>query len=214
MKQSISFNAAEMPKVLDGSKTQTRRPVDEQPKSGAPVIVSPWEPGITAYEPGEFGLYREGSVVGGWGIERVLRCPWGKIRDVLVVNLYAEGRRMDMFDEHARVRVRLTDVRVEQLRGLFEISESDSIAEGATSKDGVTGYQHNHPGWSMDWSRIGDPGTNTHALTASDICLESARSAFLNYWESIYATKGKGIDTNPFCWALTFELVEPGEVGP
>ena len=72
----MTFRADMAEMIRKGLKTQTRRLIEPQPKSGAPVDISSWEPGIIAFKPGQYGVYREGTPVGRWGLESVIDCPW------------------------------------------------------------------------------------------------------------------------------------------
>ena len=62
-----------------------------------------------------------------------------------------------------------------------EISEEDAIAEGITR-------------WEGDRLQRGDKG---------------ARNDFSRLWDSINAKRGYSWESNPFCWAITFERVTP-----
>lgn len=104
----------------------------------------------------------------------------------------------------SRITLEVTDVRVQRLQ---EISEEDAIAEGATQKDGL---------WCMDWSRLGTISRfagGIHArgsgqpLSVRDIGLDSARTAFGNFWTEINAKRGYSWDSNPWVWALTFRRI-------
>ena len=68
--------------ILSGCKTQDRRILNPQPPIGAPVTVDPWEPGTTVFEPGQWGVYREGTPPGKWGLESVADCLRGKPGDL------------------------------------------------------------------------------------------------------------------------------------
>ena len=72
----------EAAQVFDGTKTQHRKKVEPIPPLWS-VQFSPWEEGTTAYGKREWGVYREGYSSGYWGLKKVLKCPYGKVGDVL-----------------------------------------------------------------------------------------------------------------------------------
>jgi len=105
----------------------------------------------------------------------------------------------------SRLTLIVIDVRVQRLQ---DISEADAEAEGATSRPKCHGFQGMYPGWSMDWSKVGErsdyatggPGP----LQERDISLGDARMAFANYWGSL---NGPGAwEANPWVVALTFAV--------
>lgn len=115
--------------------------------------------------------------------------------------------RAPMFLRRADSRITLlvTEVRVQRLQ---EISEADAEAEGASSLPRIYGYQHQLPGWAMDWSAVGTRSKGL-LLTESDICLSSARMAFGNAWNSIHGDGAWKI--NPLVAAITFRLLDGRE---
>jgi hypothetical protein len=85
----------------------------------------------------------------------------------------------------SRIRLRITDIRVERLQ---DISEDDARAEGAMWHDGGTYW---HSGWRHDYSDV-------HA---------DAHSSFARFWNKI---NGPGAwDANPWVWAISFEREKP-----
>jgi len=90
-----------------------------------------------------------------------------------------------------RLWLRVTGVRVERLQ---EISEKDAEAKGISRCDGSC------EGGCVGW-HVGHDGVhNPHA-----------RAAFLRLWNTLYAKRGCGWDTNPWVWVVTFERCEAPE---
>lgn len=114
----------------------------------------------------------------------------------------------------SRLALRVTEVRVQRLQ---EISEEDAIAEGATSRY-VEGQGWNRIGWQMDWSRVGTRSrwgsvnvrgagrALTAELTNADVALSSPRLAYGNAWNKINEKRAPW-ESNPYVWAVSFEVV-------
>lgn len=195
----ITFNAEMMRALLDGRKTQTRRPIMAALcRHHCPYGV----PGDRLYCQEEWAHYQTSSYIkrpdgrafdelsdgcagyaadGHYTIEdfRVHVAMQAGIpaRDVLI-----NGDRWrpakDMPRWASRALLEITDVRVERVQ---EISIDDIEAEGV--------YQ---PLDGEDCSR--------------DTLLN--RLAFENLWDAIYADKGLGWDANPFVWVIEFKRLE------
>jgi len=105
----------------------------------------------------------------------------------------------------SRLTLIVADVRVQRLQ---DIGEADARAEGATQRLECHGFRDMYPGWSMDWSKVGEhsdyatggPGP----LQERDISLGDACMAFASYWNEI---NGPGAwEANPWVVALTFTV--------
>lgn len=83
----------------------------------------------------------------------------------------------------SRIRLLVTRVRIERVQN---ITEEDAIAEGIWF-DG------------QYWRAV------THPIKGGLKCWPSAREAFRQLWDSIYAKQGRGWDTNPLVGVLYFE---------
>ena len=105
----IIFNNSDILAILDNRKTMTRRVVKPQPLEDAMWYrFHPWEEGITAYNPNEFGLYRglRGQRAGEWVFRKALRCPYGVPGD----RLYAKtGWRVTGWHEDGDVWIEYKD---------------------------------------------------------------------------------------------------------
>ena len=98
----------------------------------------------------------------------------------------------------SRITLEITEIRVERVQ---EITEKEAKAEGARKFTNLPPdpslYPYgNEPRWSME-----EPKSVRE-------CLGSARYAFANLWERLYAKKGLGWYANPWVWVLTFRRVE------
>jgi hypothetical protein len=225
--------------ILEGRKTQTRRVVKHQDEvrqtsDGIQLWTGfmGWQPMSEAVSlcrhgvPGDRLWVRE-------GFARVpataYRCSTGVHQtadpgdsDMCVV--YREGWerslpggwRSPIFMPRwaSRITLEITEVRIERLQA---ISEADAVAEGSTMRPSCNGFRHANPGWSMDWSRVGEFSRFATAaqrgqkapLTEGDISLTTARFAFANFFDRIH---GAGSwDTNPWVWVIEFKKVETVE---
>lgn len=199
----ILFSGEMVRAILEGRKTQTRRPVNPQPDDS--------------------GLWdddkRPRSVVSdltGWNgtVDETGDCPYGNPGERLwvretwrwfdsMIETDQEGvysgymYRADINPAHddglkwrpsihmprsaCRLLLEVVDVRVERLN---DISEKDAIAEGV-ERDGV--------GWK-------------HYVDPDDFIVGTARQSFFTLMQSIY---GPGVvERNPWCWAIQFRRVQ------
>lgn len=207
----ILFNGAMVRAILDGSKTQTRRPVKVQPGDvlwGSNGLEWSWLSNTDGGTPADF-----------------VRCPFGVPGDRLWVRetwapdprapgvpCVAVHRATDEVALNAalaapdrwhpsihmprwasRITLEVTDVRVERVQ---DITEEDAQAEGARRFDSVhdTNPYGLGPRWSME----------TPTSTAQ--CMGTARMAFANLWERINGTGGWS--ANPWVWAISFRRVD------
>ena len=113
-----------------------------------------------------------------------------------------------MKQEHSRITLRIKEIRVERLA---DISEEDAIKEGATSRPNCNGYENRYNGWSMDWSKVGEPSkwaSNGKTIAESDVCMGSAQYAFGNYWNATHKKPEHKFEANPWVFVYKFEVVK------
>ncbi|HEK1146865.1 TPA: ASCH domain-containing protein [Proteus mirabilis] len=115
MKDRIKFNDVMLKAVIDGRKTQTRRPIKPQPKVTEDGLryLSAWQDGYTLSEQ-VCAAWRHGFVD--------VDCPYGEIGDI--INIANK-------DGNIKGKIEITDVWVQQVN---DISESDAEAEGFDGK--------------------------------------------------------------------------------
>lgn len=111
MKDRIKFNDAMLAAVMDGRKTQTRRPIEPQPKVTEDELrkLGAWQEGYTLSE----------QVCAAWRHRFVdVDCPYGEIGDII-----------NIADKNGNIKgkIEITDVWLQQVN---DISESDAKAEG------------------------------------------------------------------------------------
>ncbi|MTB33948.1 hypothetical protein GF683_15620 [Providencia alcalifaciens] len=111
MKDRIKFNDAMLAAVMDGRKTQTRKPIEPQPKVTEEELrnLGAWQDGYTLSEQ-VCAAWRHGFVD--------VDCPYGEIGDIIS----AADK-----DGNIKGKIEITDVWLQQIQ---EISPSDAIAEG------------------------------------------------------------------------------------
>jgi len=196
----ILFSGEMVRAILEGRKTQTRRVIKPQPPEG-----SWWD--------AESGLFHlAGSKLG------VMRhCPYGVPGDHLWVRethhidhypaetLDAQGNpgtvhyradtdiisqswdgqwRLSIFMPRwaSRITLLVTGVRVEQVQ---DISEDDARAEGIPLVNG------HYPDYENPGNRWDTPG-----------------ASFISLWDSINRKRGYSWQSNPWVWAVTFEVLK------
>lgn len=110
MKDRIKFNDAMLAAVMDGRKTQTRRPIEPQPKVTEEELRSgAWQEGYSLSEQ-VCAAWRHGFVD--------VDCPYGEIGDIISVT--------DK-DGNIKGKIEITDVCLQQVQ---EMSQGDALAEG------------------------------------------------------------------------------------
>lgn len=200
------FNGDMVRAILDGRKTQTRRPMKMQPDHRHRRID--FENGYLLES-----VQRNGC----WHVEQKQTCPFGIpgdriwVRETWNVNGLAWGQSIefskisspDAFHYRAtddggwkpywgkwrpsihmprwacRIVLEITDVRVQRVQ---EISEEDAIKEGISDS--------RHPDDCCGGLGI------------------SPKGIFSNLWDSCYGKSDFSWDKNPWVWALTFKRVE------
>lgn len=220
----IIFSGPMVRAILAGRKTQTRRLVTPRPP---PVDVVQKMAGI------DFSIFQKPNdgdrwSVGGpvWAVRECMgtepgwRCPYGAPGDLLWVREtfchrdkehHAEGgwwfAATDDVDNPkwtpsiymprsvSRITLRVTGVRVERVA---DISDADAIAEGARHYPDIP--DPNPWGQGGRWQMMIDNPPST------DHCLGTARHAFLNAWDIVNGKRAPA-STNPWVWAVTFEVV-------
>ena len=251
----IIFSGEMVRAILEGRKTQTRRPVIRYGNSSVKRVLGPTKDGFFDFIfPEERGSSKD-------GIGHLVKCPFGQVGDRLWVRetfcLEHQVERDDLppFDDGrpirweyegaecdpegadtwlqphyratdpppelayedsdgeptvrwkpsihmprwaSRITLEITEIRVERLQ---EITEEGARAEGARKFTNLPPdpslYPYgNEPRWSME-----EPKSVRE-------CLGSARYAFANLWERLYAKKGLGWYANPWVWVITFRRVE------
>ncbi|HEJ9481101.1 ASCH domain-containing protein [Proteus mirabilis] len=115
MKDRIKFNDVMLKAVIDGRKTQTRRPIKPQPKVTEDGLryLSAWQDGYTLSEQ-VCAAWRHGFVD--------VDCPYGEIGDI--INIANK-------DGNIKGKIEITDIWLQQVN---DISESDAKAEGLDRK--------------------------------------------------------------------------------
>ena len=215
----IVFSGEMVQAILEGRKTQTRRVIKPQPP------LDEW--GISKWETSSFEVgipYLANSL-------RTYTCPYGQPGDKLWIretwahddpdcdNVYCENVDhiwykasevkivADSFSGKAhwrssifmprwasRITLEIVSVRVEKVR---DISEADAIAEGMIYHDnGLNQYNQQKSSWVWKHEGIEDSSNN---------CLDSARFAFGNLWDSINAERGYSWENKPWVWVIEFK---------
>ncbi|WP_272658200.1 ASCH domain-containing protein [Providencia sp. PROV108] len=123
MKDRIKFNDAMLAAVMDGRKTQTRRPIEPQPKVTEEELrnLGAWQEGYTLSEQ-VCAAWRHGFVD--------VDCPYGDIGDIINV---ADK------DGNIKGKIEITDVWIQQVQ---DISQKDARLEGFELTGWRTSYSN------------------------------------------------------------------------
>ncbi|WP_109399500.1 ASCH domain-containing protein [Proteus sp. TJ1640] len=130
MKDRIKFNDVMLKAVMDGRKTQTRRPIEPQPKVTEEELrkLNAWQEGYTLSEQ-VCAAWRHGFIDDD--------CPYGQAGDI--INIADK-------DGNIKGKIEITDVWVQQIN---DISESDAKAEG------FDGYKNSYSSeFTLMWNTI------------------------------------------------------------
>ena len=190
----ILFNTEMVRAILDGRKTQTRRPIDvdisnnldidkdgsiygyQCPETGDIYNLSEIINNIAPYQPGDILYVRETFSIDKEG-DYVYRTNYGTTEDdSFPPTMFKWKPSIHMPKEAARIFLRVTDVRVERLQ---DITEEDARAEGVIA-EAHDDFSHTYP---------------------------SHKHAFHKLWNSINLTRGYGWCSNPWVWVIEFERV-------
>jgi hypothetical protein len=222
----ILFSAEMVRAILNGRKTQTRRNIKYTTEHRGPINPAYLEahknhPGwkdICPYgAPGDLLWVREA-----WRApSQYDSIPPSRLPPAVDVQYIADAvapwasryRHTRFMPRWAsRITLRITDIRVERVQ---DISDADAQAEGATMRPACNGFQRRYPGWSMDWSEVGQLSPYATGakrgvkapLTEGDVSLHNPKSAFARLWNKI---NGPGAwDENPWVWVISLERMKP-----
>lgn len=217
----ILFSGPMVRAILEGRKTQTRRvfkhqPVPFDPPYDADGTVDGHSGRIdflmrdigqkfwTRYRKGDTLYVREAFMYVGGGDPGILlyRATW---RDDAIAagcdrtSIATEEPKgwkpgIHMPKSIARIRLLVTDVRVQRLQ---DLSEDDAIAEGVEREgDDWKSYEVIHIGWHK-----GEP--HPHAVVPN----RNPTISYSELWDALNAKRGFGWDANPWIEAVTFTRV-------
>lgn len=207
--RGMIFNGEMVRAILDGRKTQTRRPVKfpahdknlgcelagnelaGELSAGNYLNSAFGKPGDRIWVREAFRVHSRATDVATLVYKASERNSWTEQTHrvpVAVCNKPATPEKwtpsLHMPRWASRLLLEITDVRVERLNA---ISERDAQAEGVGKLRGGF-WQHYQPGWTQ------------HQL--------SARGSFVTLWKSIYGEESW--NSNPWVWVIEFKRVEGG----
>jgi hypothetical protein len=203
----ILFNGEMVRAILDGRKTQTRRPMKPQPVDvgGGP---------IDHYGPDALDAIARQCPHGKVKDQLWVRETWAKSKGLLDTTIFYRAtdkdikqRALDYSEREnrwrpsiymprwaSRIQLEITNVRVERLQ---DISEEDAAEEGLQifNEDGNLYYS----GWGVEPRNWFDEPWKWHC--------DNPRQAFYELWDGINFKRGFGVATNPWLWVIEFERV-------
>lgn len=227
MERPIIFNTDTVQAVLDGRKTQARKPIKPQPEWDAAREQWMFRRGKGRYTLSDF----------------IQHCPYGRPGDRLWVretwrvssesNNYANGCKKLWVEYRAGWRRGF-----KQQIDTFPVDSDVAVKAWGRHKSGTWRPSIHMPRWA---SRITLEITDVRAGLVQDITPEDAiaegirltrltfaectvshwedyptpnignedpRTAFAVLWDSIYAKRGLGWDVNPWVWVIDFKVVQ------
>lgn len=191
--KGIPFNDDMVRVILEGRKTQTRRPMKPQPELRDNRVLWEHRKGVGFSNCGEgsdYSLFLRGCPLGQAGDRLWVRETWGMDTEG---NLHLRSTECEskviggwnpsihMPRWASRITLEITEIRVQRVN---DITDEDVLAEGC-SKCKRTGADTE------------DCWMDTSALACG----------FSQVWDSLYAKKGLGWTENPWVWALTFRRI-------
>ncbi len=184
----ITFNEEMIKAILEEKKTQTRRPIKPQPEHKQKSIYCPYgkigdklwvkeKHKLQATEDGWLVMYSDGKIL-------LSPCdvdPWTD--EIWFEDMENQNWRSPIFMPRwaSRIILKITNIRVEKLQN---ITEKDFYAEGGFFKEKKPGFSAWH---------IAGYSSSTN------------KNAFKELWNSIYAKKGFGWNSNPWVWVIEFK---------
>lgn len=188
----ILFNGEMVRAILAGRKTQTRRIVKDAvvrlPLSQQPFLAEcPFGiPGDRLWVRETFYAWRCKVYTSKGMFEGPEECVYAADGGTLL-NGAKWKPSIHMFHRLSRITLDIVDVRVQRLQ---DLTEEDAEEEGIDTWHDFPNHR-NYP----------DGGCNCGDFPSSD------RFSWL--WDSIYAMRGQGWNTNPWIWAVSFKVVRP-----
>lgn len=219
----IIMNGKGVKAILDGRKTQTRRPIKPQPSGWLTSGREPWN-----INGDRWGFARKMTVGGvrSAHIDNTIMCPFGQPGALLWVReTFAVHAHNDRIPPKGLANVALREYRDGQKLG--------SHVRHRTWHRGRWRPSIHMPKWAARlWLRVTDvrverlqdisvddvesEGYDTYCCSGFDNGLPTCGcegrpfmgSEFPNDWDSIYAKRGFGWDANPWVWVIEFEREE------
>ena len=208
--------------ILDGRKTQTRRPIKVQPSCSklnqiCTMLDSPhkhcWGNGnVSHFESDNVYFLCPFGIVGDrlWVRETFLpkasgiiyRADLDPVESAGIKGLYGGWKpSIHMPRSDSRITLEITNIRVERIQ---DISEKDAIAEG------VSDYSQSFKVLDSDamlnkWARyscvVAHQRNEDRPAVATDV------GAYAMMWDSMYEYKGFEWSANPWVWVIEFEII-------
>lgn len=204
----ILFSAPMVKALLEGRKTQTRRPLNPQPCSDYSTLESGFYHPTEVDKNGE--MYPGDEIFGAWTDdgEYGWKCPYGQVGDRLWVRetfwvddaeqtavfYAATDCRSDvplkplifMPRKFSRITLEITAERVQQVQ---EISRGDAISEGVLPMGGIMDDE--------PWC----------ASIKDQEPMKYPQAAYGRLWDSINSKRGYSWASNPWVWVISFKVL-------
>lgn len=227
----ILFSAPMIRALLDGRKSETRRALKTQPLDILPMPKAPGREWVILEQrepesrgkvircrfgvPGDYLWVREthaivGNVDPGWVLYRASgyesECRRYGFDGPPPESEITWKPSIHMPRWASRLTLRITEIRVQRLQ---EISEEDAIAEGVTMPESEREERDfslcSQCGGTLLVNRV-NPSSGGMMFDSDCRDCETARDRYRHLWN--YINGPDGWTTNPWCWALTFSVIQ------
>lgn len=204
MERAIRFNDEMVRAILDGRKTQTRRPIKPQPGAGMEHILSLYQSFLSR------GREKYGDIGDDLWVQEVFAINLAgnyDYRATVHPEYYPDftwRSSTQMPREASRIDLSITGLRIERVQ---DISEDDAISEGVeylTNGHDTPVCRIHYPIYGADGMCVLEGYCECGNYTNIEV--------FASIWDFIYAKKGYSWESNPWVYVIDFKVMnDPGK---
>lgn len=208
----ILFNGEMVRAILEGRKTQTRRPITPVPKTDDVNYIrrawnSPfgtigdrlWVRETTIISPPNWNDGSDCNIKDDQNRNRIVQ--WlASYPDTDGASYYGLKKTASIHMPRwaSRITLEVTGIYVERL---CDISDDDAIAEGILADYGIVSYD------CVGGAHREVMGYRYMVSECTEESYETACEAYRELWNSMYEKRGYGWDSNPWVWVCEFKVI-------